>query len=332
MSAKSRGHTRHDHDGHHSHSHDSMDELRGASIRALTVAMAMKLGYMLVDIVGGVLAGSLSLLAHAGHMFTDAASIGLALFAVHFAARSATARRTFGYHRAEILAALVNALTLWIVSALVLLEAYDRITAGIAGDHGHEVEGGLMLVIGAAGFGINALVAWMLHASAKHSVNVEAAYRHVIADLLGSVAVVVSAIFVWAYDRDVADPISGAVVAILILLSTWRLLAKVIHVLLEGVPAHIDVYRLCSMIEELPGVTVIHDVHVWTLTPGYEALTAHVIVDPDHEEEADAMLARIRHIAYEEFRIDHVTIQLETSAADCAEDHHVDHLMATAAS
>ena len=325
MSAKSGGHD------HHGHSHEPMDELRGASIRALTLAMVMKLGYMLVDIVGGVLAGSLSLLAHAGHMFTDAASIGLALFAVHFAARSATAQRTFGYHRAEILAALVNALTLWVVSTLVLLEAYDRITGGIAGDHDHEVDGGLMLVIGAIGFGINALVAWMLHASAKHSVNVEAAYRHVIADLLGSVAVVVSAILVWAYDWDVADPISGAVVAILILLSTWRLLAKVIHVLLEGVPAHIDVYRLCSMIEELPGVTVIHDVHVWTLTPGYEALTAHVIVDPDHAEDNDAMLDRIRHIVYEDFGIKHITIQLETSAANCTEDHHVDHLMATAA-
>ena len=317
----------HDHHGH-SHGHDHMDELRGASIRALTIAMVMKLGYMLVDIAGGVLAGSLSLLAHAGHMFTDAASIGLALFAVHFAARSATARRTFGYHRAEILAALVNALTLWVVSTLVLLEAYDRIMGGIAGDHDHEVEGGLMLVIGAIGFGINALVAWMLHASAKHSVNVEAAYRHVIADLLGSVAVVISAILVWAYDWDVADPISGAVVAILILLSTWRLLAKVIHVLLEGVPAHIDVYRLCSMIEELPGVTVIHDVHVWTLTPGYEALTAHVLVDPDQEEDYDAMLDRIRHIAYEEFKIKHITVQLETSAANCTEDHHVDHLLA----
>ena len=316
----------------HSHAHDPVDELRGASIRALTIAMIMKLGYMLVDIVGGVLAGSLSLLAHAGHMFTDAASIGLALFAVHVAARAATARRTFGYHRAEILAALVNALTLWVVSILVLLEAYHRITGGIAGDHDHDVEGGLMLVIGAIGFAINVLVAWMLHASAKHSFNVEAAYRHVIADLLGSVAVVASAILVWAYDWDIADPISGAVVAILILLSTWRLLSKVIHVLLEGVPGHIDVYRLCSMIEDLPGVTVIHDIHVWTLTPGYEALTAHVLVDPDHGEDRGAMLDRIRHIAYEDFGIKHITIQLETSAARCAEDHHVDHLMATAAS
>lgn len=119
-----------------------------------------------------------------------------------------------------------------------------------------------MLVIGAVGFAINALVAWMLHASARHGVNVEAAYRHVIADLLGSIAVVVSAVLVWAYDWDIADPISAVVVAVLILLSTWRLLGKVIHVLLEGVPAHIDVYRLCSRIEELPGVTVIHDIHV----------------------------------------------------------------------
>ena len=334
MSEKSRGRSDHGPGGHHdqAHRHDTMDELRGASIRALTIAMCMKLAYMVVDIVGGILAGSLSLLAHAGHMFTDAAAIGLALVAVHFAARSATAQRTFGYHRAEILAALANALTLWVISALVLLEAYDRIAGDIGGHHHHEVEGRLMLVIGAIGSSINALVAWMLRASAKHSVNVEAAYRHVIADMLGSVAVVVSAALVWAYDWDVADPISGAVVAVLIMLSTWRLLGKVIRVLLEGVPAHIDVYRLCSRIEELPGVTVIHDIHVWTLTPGYEALTAHVIVDPDHGEDFDTMLDHIRRIAYSEFEIKHITIQLETSAANCIEDHHVDHLMATAAS
>ena len=115
-----------------------------------------------------------------------------------------------------------------------------------------------------------------------------------------------SAILFWAYDLDIADPIPGAAVAMLILLNTWRLPAKVIHVLLEGVPARIDVYRLCSTIKELPGVTVIHDVHVWTLTPGCEALTAHELVDPDREEDNDALLDRIRHIAYEDFGIEHI--------------------------
>ena len=322
MSTKSGGHSHAE-----GHGHDHMGELRGAGKRALTIALVMKLGYMLVVIVGGVLAGSLSLLAHAGHMFTDAASIGLALFAVHFATRAATAHHTFGYHRTEILAALVNVAALWVVSTLVLIEAYDRIAGGIAGDHDHDVEGELMLVIGATGFAINAVVAWMLQSSARHSVNVDAAYRHVIADLLGSVAVVVSGVLVWAYDWDIADPVSGAVVAIVIIVSTWRLLTRVIHVLLEGAPKHIDVYRLCGRIEELPGVTVIHDVHVWTLTAGYEALTAHVLVDPNHIEDRDVMLDRIRRIAYDDFGINHMTIQLETSAADCAENYHVDHLI-----
>ena len=141
-----------------------------------------------------------------------------------------------------------------------------------------------------------------------------------------------SAILFWAYDLDIADPIPGAAVAMLILLNTWRLPAKVIHVLLEGVPARIDVYRLCSTIKELPGVTVIHDVHVWTLTPGCEALTAHELVDPDREEDNDAPAGPHTAHRLRGLRDRAHPIQLETSAAGRAEDHHMDHLMASAAS
>ncbi|WP_419940211.1 cation diffusion facilitator family transporter [Candidatus Palauibacter sp.] len=304
--------------------HDHSEELRNASKRDLTIALVIIASFMFVEVIGGILSGSLALIADAGHMLTDAASIGLALFAVHFATRAASVERTFGYHRLEILAALINALTLWLISAWVIFEAYHRFREI------PEVEGGLMLIIGVLGLLANLAAAWVLHRSAKHSVNVEGALAHVIADILGSVAVIVSGVLVWAFGWYISDPILSVLIGILILLSTWRLLAKVVHVLLEGTPEHVDVYNLCHQIEDLEGVTVIHDVHVWTLAPGYDALTAHVLVDPEHERDSAKLLREIQEIAYNKFNIQHITVQVESSAAHCNEDHHVDHLVATA--
>ncbi len=318
----------HGHDHDHSHgifsAHDHSEELRNASKRDLTLALVIISSFMFVEVVGGILSGSLALIADAGHMLTDAASIGLALFAVHFATRAASVQRTFGYHRLEILAALINALTLWLISAWVIFEAYHRFREI------PEVEGGLMLVVGTLGLLANLAAAWVLHRSAKHSVNVEGALAHVIADLLGSVAVIISGVLVWAFEWHISDPILSVLIGVLILLSTWRLLAKVVHVLLEGTPKHVDVYRLCHEIEDLEGVTVIHDIHVWTLAPGYDALTAHVLVDPEHERDTSNLLHEIQEIAYNKFNVQHITVQLEGTAKLCHEDHHVDHLVATA--
>ena len=314
-------------DHHHGHSHGILDAhdhtqaLREASKRSLILALILICGYMVVEIIGGVLSGSLALLADAGHMLTDAASIGLALAAMHFATRAASARRTFGYHRLEILAALVNALALGGISVWVIIEAYDRF-ANLP-----EVEGGLMLAVGSIGLVVNVAAAWILHGSVKHSINVEGAFQHVIADLLGSVAVVVSGLLIWAFGWHLADPILSVLIGIVILFNTWRLLAKVVHVLLEGAPEHIDLHALCRRIEEVEGVAVIHDVHCWTLAPGYDALSAHVMVEPGFRERVghnDDLLNRLRDIAYNEFNIQHVTIQIENSAENCNEDHHVD--------
>ena len=313
-------------DHHHGHSHGILDAhdhtqaLRGASKRNLTLALILIGGYMVVEIIGGVLSGSLALIADAGHMLTDAAAIGLALAAMHFATRAASARRTFGYHRLEILAALVNALALGGISVWVMIEAYHRFTRI------PEVEGGLMLVVGSIGLVVNVAAARVLHRSVKHSINVEGAFQHVIADLLGSVAVVVSGLLIWAFGWHIADPILSVLIGILILFNTWRLLAKVVHILLEGAPEHIDLYALGNRIEMVEGVAGIHDVHCWTLAPGYDALSAHVTVEPGFRERAghnDDLLNRLRDIAYNEFKIQHVTIQIEDSADNCNEDHQV---------
>ena len=279
---------------------------------------------MFAEVIGGILSGSLALLADAGHMLTDAASIALAMVAMQFASRRATTERTFGFHRLEILAALINALTLWLIAAWVAMEAYHRFWDV------PEVEGGLMLTVGVIGLFVNVGAAWILHSSAEHSINVEGAFQHVMADLLGSVGVVISGSLVWAFGWTLADPIVSVVICILIVRSTWSLLVKVVHVLLEGTPEHIDVYRLCSKIEEVEGVTLIHDVHVWTIAPSYEALTAHILIDPDYQGDLDALRHRLREIASRDFGINHITLQLEKSRQGCTEDHHVDHLFAHA--
>ena len=276
----SHGHNHHHHGGAgHDHSH----ELRSAGKRSLIAAFILISGYMVVEIIGGILSGSLALLADAGHMLTDAASIAVALIAMMLAERPSSVQRTFGYHRLEILAALLNALTLWLIAAWILVEAYDRFTATL------EVNGGLMLSIGVIGLGVNLGAAWILHGSSNHNVNVEGAFMHVMADLLGSVGVVVSGILILVFGWTLADPIVSVVIAILILISSWRLLAKVVHVLLEGTPEHIDVYQLCSKLEDVEGVTLVHDIHVWTLSPGNEALTAHVLIEPDYPGDMEAL-------------------------------------------
>ena len=319
------GHGRH----HHHHGiggHDHYNALRSAGKRSLVAAFILIAGFMVVEVAGGILSGSLALLADAGHMLTDAASIGLALTAMHFADRSHSVRRTFGYHRLEILAALVNALALWVIVAWVLFEAYDRFTSTT------EIKGGLMLGIGVIGLGVNLIAAWILRRSSGNNINIEGAYLHVIADLLGSIGVVISGSLIWAFGWTLADPVASVVIAVLILVSSWQLMKKVVHVLLEGTPEHIDVYQLCRKLEAVEGVTLVHDIHVWTISAGNEALTAHILIDPDYRGDVEDLRLRLRDIVYNDFGIGHITLQVEKSLEGCTEDHHFDHLMTPASS
>ena len=280
-------------------------------------------GYMIAEIIGGLISGSLALLADAAHMFTDAAAIGLALFAMWMANRPASVERTFGFHRTEILAALANALSLWLIAGWIFFEAYHRFSEP------PEVQGPLMLAVGGVGLLVNIVVVFILHRSSEHSINVEAAFWHVVADLLGSVGVVISGVLVTLFGWWIADPILSVLIGLLILASSWSLMQKVMKVLLEATPEGLDMYRLCSTMEAEPGVTLIHDVHAWTITSGYEALTAHVLLDPAlPNDQIDSVLRRLRQIASQEFGISHITLQVEQSLDGCTEDHHVGHLEA----
>ena len=320
-------HAGHDHSGHGHEGHDHAHDLRGASRRSLIIALVLISSYMVAEVIGGIVSGSLALLADAGHMLTDAAAIVMALVAMWIGGREASPERTFGYYRTEVLAAMANAFGLWLIAGWIIFEAYHR-----AFSEDVHVEGSVVLIVGTGGFLINVAAAWILHRSSEHSVNVEGAFQHVLADLLGSVAVIVSGVIILTTGWNLVDPILSVLIALFIVWNTRGLLVTVMNVLLEGVPKHIDVYKLCSDLEEVEGVTLIHDVHVWTITSGNEAFTAHILMDPSYTGSDDHILDRMHDIAKRHHGIGHVTIQLERSAGDCTEQHHVDHLVATSRS
>ncbi len=328
-----RSETTHDHAGHHAHSaqsgHGHAHDFRGAGKRALWIVLGLLITHLVIEIVGGILAGSLGLLAHATHMITDAVAVCLAIFAMWVAERPATITRTFGFQRAEVLVVMFNAIALWVLASWICYEAYSRLTEHAHG-HGHEVEGGIMVAVAIIGLGIHATAAWVLHRSSRHSFNVEGVFWHIIADMLGVVAVLISGIIALFFHWDLVDPILSLFIAALILISSVRLAIRVFRVLLELVPPHLDMYHLCSTLEEVPGVTLIHDVHAWTITPGYEALTAHVLIDPGYSaEQTEPLLRQLRNIIRHDFGVRHVTLQVEQSLDGCAEEnHHVGHLAA----
>ncbi|MCE2469029.1 MAG: cation diffusion facilitator family transporter [Dehalococcoidia bacterium] len=315
-------HHGHDHHGHghggHSHAHD----LRGQSRKNLFIALVLITTYMIAEVVGGLISGSLALIADAAHMLTDAAAIATALFAMALAERAASTSRTYGYYRTEVLAALINTLVLWLLTAWIFYEAAERFR-----HHDAEIVGLPVLLVGAGGLLINIAAAWVLHRSSGHSLNVEGAFQHVLADLLGSLGVVISAVLIILFGWQLADPIASVAIGLLVLWSSWHLMLSVLAVLLEGTPERIDMYKLCGDIEDLDGITLIHDVHAWTISSGVESFSAHVLVDPSWTGDREALRARIMEIVHDDYGIGHATIQLEQSANSCtAEDHHVGHL------
>ena len=296
-----------------------LQDLRAASRGSLWIALALITTYMVAEVIGGLVTNSLALLADAGHMVTDAAAISLTLFAIWLASRPASPSRTFGFHRTEIIAALLNALGLWLIAAWIFFEASQRFLGP------PEVRGGLMLGVGFGGLVVNVVAAWVLSRSASKSLNVEGAFLHVLGDLLGSVGVVVGGLLILIFGWLMADPIIGIVIGMLILFSSSRLLWKVLHVLMEGTPSRLDIQNLCQRFEEVAGVTGVHDIHAWSITTGYEALSAHVTADITRANQHSDVLQVLRDIACKEFGITHVTIQLEETQEECEEVHHIDH-------
>jgi len=293
---------------------------RAASNRSLWIAFALISSYIFAEVIGGVIARSLALLADVGHMITDAASIGLALLALWVSARPASAKFSFGFQRVEVLAALLNALSLWIIAAWIFFEAYRRFSQP------PEVDGVLTLTVGTIGLMVNVAAALVLKRTAGESLNVEGAFLHVVGDLLGSIGVVAAGILIIIFGWYIADPVFGVAIGFLILVSSTRLLWKVVHMLMQGTPSDVDIRRLCQALEQANGVAGVHDIHVWSLTSGYRVFGAHVKVNPEGLANRALLLRHLQRLVRRELGMAHVTIQLEESHDECAENHHVAHL------
>jgi cobalt-zinc-cadmium efflux system protein len=286
----------------HAHEHNA----RGGSARALGAALALTAGYTIVEVVAGVLTGSLALLADAAHMLSDNVSIALALVAIVLARRPATARRTYGFKRAEVLAALVNGVTLVALALWIFYEAIRRL-----GDP-PEVLGGWMLAVGAIGIGVNLAAAGILVRGRGESLNVEAAFRHVVADLLGSLGVVVAAVVIVATGWLEADPLVSVVIGLLVLASSWTILRDSTSILLEAAPRGIDTRAVGERLARAPGVVEVHDLHIWTITSGFPALSAHVLVGGG--EDCHARRRELEHVLARDFGIEHTTLQVDHAA------------------
>ncbi len=258
-----------------------------------------------IEVVGGIVTNSLALLADAGHLFTDVAGIGLALFAIRIAARPADEERTFGMYRVEILAAVVNAILLFAVAAFVLFEAWRRFV------NPPEVDGGLMLLVAMAGLIGNAVSLWLLRDAQRQSLNMRGAYLEVLGDLLGSAAVVVAAGILALTNSLRADPIASAFVGLLIIPRTWKLLRDAVDILLEGTPKDVDLAEVRRHILEADGVVDVHDLHAWTITSGLNVVSAHVVIGPPNDPAR--VLDELSTCLSEDFDIEHSTFQLETT-------------------
>jgi cobalt-zinc-cadmium efflux system protein len=276
---------------------------RSSETRRLKLALAITSVYFVAELVGGLLTNSLALLSDAGHMLSDIAALGLAIFAFQMARRPATAKRTYGYHRVEILAALINGLALWLIVGAIFHEAYRRVFDPPA------VQSLGMLVVAALGLGVNLAAGFILYGSREESLNVRGAFLHVLGDALGSVGAVAAGTIMLFKGWYLADPIVSVFIGLLILYTSWELIRESIDILMQSVPKQIDVGEVQRVMEQVDGVIKIHDLHVWAVTSGVFTLSAHAVIVPDGNPHL--ILDKIEAELKTRFSIEHTTLQLE---------------------
>lgn len=300
----------HSHD--HGHSHGvGHSHIHTNNKKVLLIAFVLITLFMIVEVIGGILTNSLALLADAGHMLSDAVALGLALAAFKYGERAASNSKTYGYKRFEILAAFINGLTLIGISGYIIYEAISRFAEP------PEVASVGMLVVAVCGLLINMIVAWILMrgSDVKGNLNMRGAFLHVLGDLLGSVGAIAAGLLMLFFGWSIADPIASLLVAALILVSGFRVTRDSVHVLMEGKPASVDVDEVKNELQSLPGVLSIHDLHTWSITSDFPALTAHVVVG--HGIDRDDLLKTAKRLLHDRFGIHHTTLQLEGEEKQC---------------
>jgi cobalt-zinc-cadmium efflux system protein len=279
--------------------------------RDLTLTLAVTATYCVVELAGGIVTNSLALLSDAGHMFADVAALGLSLFAIRLAQLPPTSSKTFGYHRVEILAALVNALVLWVIVGLIVFEAYHRLR------NPPLVHSAGMLAIAVVGLGINLFSMRVLHQSQTESLNVRAAFLHVFGDALGSAAVIVAGLAIWVADWQMADPLASAGIGLLILYSSWGIIRDAVDILMQSTPRDMRLEDVEECLRSIRGVQQVHDLHIWTLTSGKYQLSAHLVVGDGCDARAVIDAAQMQLL--QRFGIGHTTVQVDPEV-ECAEE------------
>ncbi|BDH63556.1 cation transporter [Ureibacillus massiliensis 4400831 = CIP 108448 = CCUG 49529] len=286
----------------HNHTH-------GGNKKTLTIAFIIITGYMFVEAIGGILTNSLALLSDAGHMLSDSISLAIALVAFRLGEKASNNKKTYGYKRFEVLAAVINGITLILIALYIFYEAIQRFIAP------PEVASTGMLMISIVGLLINILVAWIMlrGGDTKENLNLRAAFLHVMSDMLGSVAAIIAAILIMLFNWGWADPIASVIVAVLVFVSGIRVTNSAIHILMEGTPTNIDLNVIIKIFEKVEGVKNIHDLHVWTITSGQHALSCHAVVDGGLTINDSQKILRLIEHELEHQGIGHVTIQLESN-------------------
>ncbi|MGN7457725.1 cation diffusion facilitator family transporter [Paenibacillus pasadenensis] len=307
----SHSHAGHSHSHNHGHSHAGHGHFHGGGSgnkRGLLIALLITTGIMVLEFVGGLATGSLALLSDSGHMLSDAGALLLSLVAVGFAARPSSPKRTFGFRRFEILAALFNGATLIAIAIFIVVEAWGRFWEP------PTVASRSMLLIAAVGLLANLASAWFLmrQGDVKGNVNLKSAYLHVLGDALGSVGAIAAGALMWAFGWYWADPAISVLVSLLIVKSAWGMLRSTVHILMEGAPETVDTQRVQLELESLPGVIDVHDLHIWTITSGFDAMTCHLLVEDDADSRR--VLQQAIALLRDGHGIRHCTIQIEDSS------------------
>ncbi len=291
----------HDHDHSHGHFHSHAHHFgKDSAPKAIQNAILITLVFMLVELIGGWVANSLALVSDAAHMLTDIGAMLLSLFALWVARRPTTLTMSFGYHRAEILGALISGLAIWLISGVLIYEAFLRIKSP------PEVQGPIVFIVATIGLAANLFSMWMLHSSKNKNLNVRAAYLHLLSDSLGSIGAIIAGVVLWLTDWRPIDPIVTILFAVLMLISSWSLVKEAVGVLMESTPSHLDPSEIQKDLQGMKGVNEAHDLHVWTVSSGRLALSVHLI-----SESAETVLASANQLLKDKYGIIHTTIQIE---------------------
>jgi len=301
-------HHSHHHTHDHGHGHSHHDPVRSGNKKGLGIALTITLGIMILEFAGGLITNSLALLSDSGHMLSDASALLLSLAAMWFATRPPSPKKTYGFYRFEILAALLNGVALFVITGIIVWEAIQRFSEPPA------VAGGSMMLIAFIGLFANLMSAWFLMRTGdvKNNVNLRSAYLHVLGDALGSIGAIAAGIVMIAFEWCIADPIISVFVSLLILRSAWRIIQSTVHILMEGAPAGVDTEEVSKALLSLKGVVGIHDLHIWTITSSMDALSCHLVIEDD--KDGYRVLQQAINLLGKQFHMDHATIQIENSA------------------